>query len=194
MGKTDKISKKEQKKLLIEDKKELIRSLLQGPDLKIDREFEDKRLDRNNEALKLIQSSEISLKDLKSVISLSLKKYSPRFPQTFYVEIFRLHGWKITGAKIYRKSWRVAKITKEIIYGRFKGDVITTLEIQNPFIGHGFRKFKHFQYLNAKGQALLDQYIAEATELMSVCNSWYEFRKKLASKYGVPFQLNIFDK
>lgn len=194
MGKIVKNSKaKQQKKVLIEDKQGLIRSLLEGPELKIDKDFSDESLDRKNEALKLIYSSEISLEDLKSVISLQLKEYKPKFPQSFYMEIFRLHGWKVKSAKIYRKSWKVAKITKEIIYGRFKSDVISTLEIQNPYIGHGFRRYKHFQYLNAKGQALLERFIAEATELMSECATWYEFRKKLSKEHGIPYQMQLFE-
>jgi hypothetical protein len=87
----------------------------------------------------------------------------------------------------------VAKYTTEVIYGRFTKDIIMAIQLQNPYIGSGIRRFKHFQYLNDAGQKKLEQFIDEAVALMRDSSNWYEFRVKMFQKYGVPYQMDLFN-
>jgi hypothetical protein len=176
----------------VESKQELIQFLLEGPEQKVVEKFTDESLEKEFQKIALIGGNIISLEIVKGLILTSAKIHKVTFSQAFYKEMFRLNNWKFDGGAIYRKPWLAAKYTNEIIYGRFSREILTALQLQNPYIIPGVRKFKHFQYLNADGQALLEKFIDETIQVMKESSDWYDFRVNLFNKYGVPYQLNLF--
>jgi hypothetical protein len=183
------------KSVKIEERNELKQLLIQLAEEKVESKFSDPQLDRENEKIRLLNGTEISLKEIRlnqSFISNTLSEYMVTFPSEFYRQINRLHGWNISETRLHKKPPIVGRYTKEIIYGRFHKDVINILQSLNPYIGFGVRPHKHFQWLTPEGKKRLEEYLKQSIELMKNCSNWYEFRVKYFEKYGVPYQADCF--
>lgn len=178
-------------KSFVEDKQLLKKSLLDLTEQRT--EITDKQLDRNQQKIELLSGEILDLEKLE-VISKQLQVYQPRFEQSFYLEIFRLNNWDVPeNGIVSEKPNIVGTWTKEIIYGRFKKNILPTLELLNPYERIGLRKHKHHQFLNDEGLLMLTGFIKDAIELMKKCTSWYEFRQKLYAVHGVPYQMDAFE-
>lgn len=187
----DPSSLKKNKNLSIQDKELLKQSIINFTESKT--EVSDKDLDRYLQKIELLSGEVLDLNKL-NVVAKDLQVYQPRFVKEYYTEIFRLNKWLIpTEGIIAQKPNIVGKWTKEIIYSRFDSRVLPTLELLNPYIRIGLRKHKHHQYLNEEGLTLLERYIEEAIQVMKISSYWYEFRAKLFERYGVPYQLEIYE-
>lgn len=182
----------------ISQAEKLERSLLSGLLLQQTDNFVREKLElkkqRDQEIIELIGGSTTSLGTLKALIAAKRQPYEPRFPRSvpFFSEIYRLNGWHHLDSTAYRKPDEVATWINELIYNRFFQEVLPTLRIYNPKKTGGGRLYKHFQFLNAEGQAELVLYRDEAIALMQTCTSWYEFRAKLFAAHGVPYQVALF--
>ncbi|MFC4210853.1 P63C domain-containing protein [Pedobacter lithocola] len=172
---------------------ELFQFLLDGPELRIKQSPSKENKEKEFERLAILGASQISLDAIKNFVLHTAKAHQVTFPQVYYKEMFRLKGWKVQGANVYRKPWLVAKYTVEVIYGRFTKDILMAIKLQNPYIVAGVRRFKHFQYLNEAGQSKLEQFIDEAVEVMKNSTTWYEFRVKMFEQHGVPYQMDLFN-
>lgn len=176
------------------DEKQLKLKLLRSPEDKIQERFSDKNLDRKNE-IELLSGRFINIEEeqeaIRLMIATALKDYSPRVPQEYYKQIFRLNGWKIPEGKIKEKPSAVGKYTNEIIYSRYNRVILPELKRLNPYVTLGKRNFKHFQLLTEEGQALFDVYVNDAIEVMKQSSDWYDFRIKHSQKFGVTFQLDL---
>jgi hypothetical protein len=172
---------------------ELLQFLVDGPELLLKDNSTEQSQNRLFETFALLGASQLSIETVKKLVLASAKMHAVTFPQVFYKEMFRLKGWKVTGVNVYRKPWLVAKYTKEVIYGRFTREILMAIQIQNPYIVPGVRRFKHFQYLNELGHEKLVQFIDEAVVVMKESTSWYEFRVKMFQQYGLPYQVDLFN-
>lgn len=156
-------------------------------------ELSDYVLDRESERIQLLSGEYTSMherrKSLKVIASMK-REYAKRFPQEYFDQIFRLHGWPLADNKSHRPSI-IGRYTNEIIYGRFDRDILPTLQILNPYIEFGIRKYKHFQWLNDEGLEKLDQYIREAISAMKDSDDWYKFRLSYATKFNLNWQLKM---
>lgn len=59
--------------------------------------------------------------------------WAKRFPDEFYLEIFRLKGWEWKGMKVNRPQC-VAGYTNDIVYSRLEVGILKELQIRNPWI------------------------------------------------------------
>lgn len=176
------------------DRSDLAKQILLQTELQIVDKFSDKALDTRREKIELLSGRIIFPNEIKDVVSISFREYAPRFPQVYYLEIARLNGWDEKVVRRYYKPVMVARFTNELIYNRFQSDVLPRLQQLNPFVSSGIRRGKHFQWLTQPGQILLDQYIDDAVNMMKECKTWYEFKFKHAKKFGLPLQLDLFEK
>lgn len=182
----------------ISQEQKLERSLLSGLLLQqtetLGREKLELKKQRDQEVIELLGGGTTSLGSLKALIASKRQPYAPRFPKSvpFFSEIYRLNGWHHLDPADYIKPTEVATWINELIYNRFSQQVLPTLRIFNPKKSGGGRLYKHFQFLNAEGQAELEQYRDEAITLMQTCSTWYEFRAKLFAVHGVPYQIELF--
>ncbi|RDV11852.1 hypothetical protein DXT99_23390 [Pontibacter diazotrophicus] len=169
--------------------------LLQQPDDLV-KESLLRKQKREEEVIELLGGHKISISEINAAITATLQPYVPMFPNSvpFFSEIYRLNGWKGKNPNDYMKPTVVASWINEVIYGRFTKDVLPALRILNPASPFGIRVHKHFQYLTEEGQEKLIQYRDEAIAVMQTCSTWYEFRKKLFSVHGVPYQISLFEK
>lgn len=185
---------KEVDKLPIVSEQHLQQLLIERTDEKADKIHSNENLDREILKIQLIGGEEIDLSKL-GVFSFKIDVYSPRIPQEFYRQVFRLNadkGWTIPKGKIIEKPNIVGKWTKEIIYNRFDKRVLPALEHLNPYERIGIRRLKHFQLLNEDGLQKFDRFVNEAIEVMKECSDWYSFRVMLHKVHGVPYQTDLF--
>lgn len=183
----------EKRQVAEQGKQQLIELLLQGPENKVQQKYSDRSLDRENEIIELLGGRQITLKQIKDIVSKCEQEYVTTFPPIFYSEIDRLNNWTRPEGKKHEKPPIVGRWTKEIIYGRFPKEVLPVLEQLNPYVGFGIRLYKHFQWLTPEGKAQLESFISDSIIVMQSSNTWYEFRVKYAKRFGVPFQLSAFE-
>lgn len=176
----------------------LERSLLSGLLLRQTEDLHQQKLEgrkrRDQEVIELLGGGTTSLGALKALIAAKRQPYEPRFPRSvpFFSEMYRLNAWHHLDPADYHKPPEVGAWINELIYNRFSLEVLPTLRQFNPKKAGGGRRYKHFQFLNAQGQAELEQYRDEAIALMHTCATWYAFRVRLFEVYGVPYQAELF--
>lgn len=120
-------------------------------------------------------------KILEAYIAPELMKWAKRFPDSFYQEMFRLHGWGYDPESVKRPGV-VGKFTNTYIYEQLPPGVLAELRVANPKDSHGRRKNRHHQFLTEDvGNPHLERQIAAATTLMRVSDDWPSF-KRLFSK------------
>ncbi len=114
-------------------------------------------------------------------------KWTKRFPESFYKELFRLRGVDYTVTSSGRKPQYVGKWTNDIVYNRLKPGVLKKLQELNPRTSSGSRRRKHHQYFTEDyGVPELKQHLHTVEALMKACDDWDEFKRIL--KRALPVQ------
>jgi addiction module HigA family antidote len=118
-----------------------------------------------------------------------LKEYAAwakRFPDEFYVEMFRLKSWKWESLTS-QKPPVVGKITNDVVYRRIAPGVLAELQRLNPTLESGRRKVKHHQYLTYDvGHPALSQHLHTVCALMRASRDWASFHHIL--QLSLPMQ------
>jgi hypothetical protein len=108
-----------------------------------------------------------------------LAAWAKRFPDEFYIELFRLKGWEWKGMKINRPQV-VGYYTRDIIYERLAPGLLEELESRNPTDEAGERLARHHQWLTPDvGHPALAQHIHAVLGLMRASGNWPAFRRLL---------------
>jgi len=96
------------------------------------------------------------------------------FPDEFFVELFRLKGWKWKGTS--KRPGVVGHYINDLIYDRLGPGVLEELQRKNPSDGHGRRKVKHTQWLTEDiGHPALAQHMYATIGAMRAHNDWNSF-------------------
>jgi hypothetical protein len=143
--------------------------------------------DRETNALQLL---------LDRYLKKELAVWAKRFPDEFYMQIFRLKGWNWKGMQINRPGI-VGTYTRDIVYARLAPKILDELEKLNPSDGHGRRQAKHHQWLSDDiGHPALTQHIYAVLVLMRASTSWQQFNvllKRSFPRIGDQFALDLGD-
>lgn len=114
-------------------------------------------------------------------------KWTKRFPNEFYRELFRLKQIDFPQAGKQKPSY-VGHWTNDIVYSRLTPGLQTRLKKLNPRNERGHRTRKHHQHLTEDlGVPELERHLSNVTFLMRTCDTWEEFKAKLdraAAKFG----------
>lgn len=127
---------------------------------------------------------------LNQYIQEELRPWTKRFSNTFFKEIYRIHGWKfeegVTAGPRY-----VGKFINKYIYGELPPGVLEELRRRNPQ-ENGQRKHKHFQFLTEDtGDAHLDGQILKVTTLMQVADDKRHFEDLFSRAFPKMGQLRL---
>ena len=121
-------------------------------------------------------------------------KWTKRFPNEFYKELFRLKGLAFPNAK-NQKPMYVGHWTNDIVYSRLTPGLQKKLKELNPRTASGNRARKHHQHLTEDlGVPELERHLSNVTFLMKTCDTWEEFKRKLdraATKFGDTMPLGL---
>lgn len=122
-------------------------------------------------------------------------KWTRRFPNEFYKELFRLKGINFPTSTGNQKPSYVGHWTNDIVYSRLTPGLVKKLKELNPRTESGTRARKHHQHFTDDiGIPELQQHLKSVTFLMKTCATYDEFKKRLdmaAPKYGDTMQLAL---
>lgn len=116
-------------------------------------------------------------KILEAYIAPELMPWTQRFPNSFYEEMFRLHGWPYDPESVARPGV-VGKFTNTYIYEQLPHGVLEALRSANPQDEYGRRKARHHQFLSDQvGNPHLERQIAATTAIMRIADDWPTFKR-----------------
>jgi len=122
-------------------------------------------------------------KILEKFLRTELLKWSKRFPNDFYKEMFRLKNWTWNEA-VSKRPGVVGKYTNNIVYERLAPGVLEELKKRNPKNEKGIRKSKHHQWLTSDvGHPKLQEHILGTMALMRASPNWNVFIRLLERSY-----------
>jgi hypothetical protein len=124
-------------------------------------------------------------------------KWTRRFPNDFYKELFRLKKVSFPAASGGQKPGYVGHWTNDIVYSRLTPGLVKRLKELNPRNERGNRNRKHHQHFTEEiGVPELQQHLSNVVFLMKSCDTDEEFKRKLdrsAPKQGDTLQLPLGD-
>ena len=135
---------------------------------------------------------------LQTILNRYLKdewsKWTRRFPNEFYRELFRLKKINFPMPGNQKPSY-VGHWTNDIVYSRLTPGLLKRLKELNPRNEHGHRARKHHQHLTDDlGVPELQQHLSNVSFLMKTCKTWDEFKERLdfaAPKFGDTMSLGL---
>ena len=110
-------------------------------------------------------------------------KWSKRFPDQFYKQIFRLRGWQWRGMKVNRPSV-VGHYTNDIVWDRLAPGVRKEVERMNPRTEKDHRRARHHQWLTEDiGHPSLQAHLSGVMAIMRASANWNQFKRFLQRSY-----------
>jgi ribosomal protein L16/L10AE len=114
-------------------------------------------------------------KILEAYVQEQFRSWVRMFPDEFFRQIYRLHGWEFRPGTS-RRTPHVGKLIKHYIYGQLPPGVLAELERVNPKNARGNRPRKHHQHLTeTTGNQHLDKQITSVITIMKISRNRQEF-------------------
>jgi hypothetical protein len=114
---------------------------------------------------------------LEQYISKELLPWTKKFPDEFFQQVYRVHGWKYEPGNTQRPGY-VGKFINRFVYEQLPDGVLDKLRDRNPPI-NGHRRHKHFQFLtDHTGDPHLDRQIVATTTVMKIADGKDDFEVK----------------
>jgi hypothetical protein len=127
-------------------------------------------------------------KILEAYIVEELRPWLKTFPDEFFKQIYRLHGWPYRVGSAKRPSY-VGQIINKYVYEQLPPPVLPELRKLNPVTDRGYRRHKHFQYLTADtGNIHLDRQITAVTTILKVSDDRKDFEENFKKAFGKSYQ------
>ncbi len=115
-------------------------------------------------------------KILKLYISAELLKWQKTFPDSYYMEIFRLNGWNYTLQDIKKRPGVIGTWTNKIIYEQLPEGVLDELRKKTPKSESGNFTARLFQSLTPDtGHPHLSAQLNQVIAIMRVSDNWQHF-------------------
>jgi hypothetical protein len=123
---------------------------------------------------------------LEQYISKELLPWTKKFPEDFFEQIYRVHGWKYEAGSTQRPGY-IGHFINRFVYEQLPDGVLAELRRKNPPV-NGHRRHKHFQLLSDHtGNPHLDRQIVATTTIMKLADDKEDFKgkfRKLFPKRG----------
>lgn len=120
---------------------------------------------------------------LEAYVTVELRPWVQRFPDEFFQEMYRLHGWGYKPGTSKRTPF-AGKLVNRYIYDQLPPGVHDEIRRKNPKNESGNRSHKHHQFLTAStGITALDRQISSVITLMRVSDSKQQFEELFERAY-----------
>ena len=130
---------------------------------------------------------------VEEVLALYLRPYqtrwTKRFPDEFYQELYRLRGWEWQGMEVNRFPI-TGHFTNDLVYARITDGLLDQLRLNNPKSGPGGREHRHHQWLTDEFgvQELREHLVGVIAIMRSIEDSdpkraWQKFYRSLQRAY-----------
>lgn len=137
--------------------------------------------DREKDELQLI---------LSAYIAKELLPWQKRFPDEFYIEIFRLNKWDYTVNGIKKRPSVIGTWTKKLVYNLLPNGVLEELQAKTPVSPAGNKTARLHQSLTLDiGEPHLEKQLLAVITLMNISDSWKDFLKH----FGRKFKKELYD-
>lgn len=116
--------------------------------------------------------------------------WKKKFIEEFYIQIYRLKQWEYN-AYSSKRSPLIGKITIDVVYSRIQPELWNELLKRNP----DKKRYRYHQFLTKNiGSVHLRNHLRNVIRLMSICNSWNQFKVFLDRMYPVcgVIQMDLF--
>jgi len=126
-----------------------------------------------------IRDREALQKILDKYLLKEFAAWAKRFPDEFYMLIFKLKGWEWKGMKINRPSV-VGTYTNDLVYERLAPGLLKELKKINPKDDKGNRKSTYQQWLTEDiGHPALAQHLHAVMGFMRAASTWDQFYRMM---------------
>ena len=120
---------------------------------------------------------EILAQILVDYIAPDLRTWTERFPNEFFRQVYRIHGWPWVPGNRKRPQY-VGKFINTYIYEILPPGVLDELKRLNPVKEAGHRAFQHHRLLTDTGNVHLDRQITSTITIMALSEEKKEFDEK----------------
>jgi hypothetical protein len=128
-------------------------------------------------------------KILAAYIAPHLMPWAYRFPDEFFKQVYKIHGWKyMTGNR--KMPQYMGKFINQYIYDQLPNGVHEKLRELNPVTQSGFRANQHHRYLTDTGNIHLDRQITSTTTVMALSENKPMFKANFAKIHGAKLEQN----
>lgn len=123
---------------------------------------------------------------LEKYIVEELRPWIKTFPEEFFRQVYRIHGWEYNSSTSQRTPL-VGRLINEWIYKQLPPGVLPKLQELNPVTERGWRRYRHHQFLTADtGIEHLDKQIDTVTTLLRVAEDREDFDRLFARAFNLP--------
>jgi hypothetical protein len=120
---------------------------------------------------------------LEAYIAPELMPWTRKFPDEFFKQVCKLHGWAYQPGSTKRPQY-VGHFINDYIYRQLPDGVLDELRRRNPVTESGYRKYKHTQLLSVDtGNEHLDRQITATTTIMRLADDKQQFKQLFAKAY-----------
>lgn len=121
---------------------------------------------------------------LKAYISEELLPWTKRFPDEFYIQMFRLKNWPYDPTSVKRPSI-IGKLTNELIYQKLPPGVLEELKARTPKSERGNYTARFHQSLTDDiGHPTLKGQLQQVIVLMKISPNWRVFERNFTRAFG----------
>ena len=114
---------------------------------------------------------------LEKYIAKELLPWTKKFPDEFFEQVYKLHGWTWPNVNTNHPQY-VGKVINTYIYDELPEGILEALKNKNPIDENGRRKHRHHQYLSESiGEKCLEKQLLKVTTLMKVSRNIDEFKE-----------------
>ena len=122
-------------------------------------------------------------KILEAYIAPHLMPWTLKFPDEFFKQVYKIHGWKyIVGNR--KMPQYVGKFINEYVYDALPPGVLEKLKELNPVKDAGYRATQHHRLLTDTGNVHLDRQVTSTTTLMTISEDKAEFKTQFAKVHS----------
>ena len=109
--------------------------------------------------------------------------WTRKFPDEFFKQIYKLHGWKYQPGSTKRPQC-VGCFINDYVYKQLPDGVLDELRRRNPVVESGYRRYKHTQFLTIDtGNEHLDRQVTAVTTIMRIADDKEQFKKLFGKAY-----------
>lgn len=125
---------------------------------------------------------------LEEFMAKEIRPYAKKFPEEFFRQIYRLHGWPYKPGNAQRTPF-IGHLINKYIYEQLPPPVLPELKRRNPMTEKGYRRWKHTQLLTPEtGIPALDQQISNVVILMRISDDREDFEQKFERAFSKSYQ------
>jgi len=126
---------------------------------------------------------------LEAYVQEEYRPWTRMFPEEFFRQIYRIHGWPYKPGNAKRTPF-CGHLINKYVYGELPPGVLDQLRKLNPTTNRGYRRHKHFQFLTADtGNEHLERQIMTVITLMRISENKDELERYFARAFGKPIPM-----